>query len=75
MQFIQVRRFPLTQLQTAVEGFGGEIFDLCNVDGDSSLKISHGNFRSCHSERSEESQIVFAGQSKTMIKDVSVRSK
>jgi hypothetical protein len=74
MQFIQVRRFPLTHLQTAAQGFGGKIFELCNVDGDFSLKITHGNFRSCHSERSEESQIVSAGQSKTMIRGVSLRS-
>ena len=71
MHFIQVRRFPLVQLQTAAQGFPGEIFDLGNVDRDFSLKITHGNFRSCHSERSEESQIVSAGQSQTIIRGVS----
>jgi len=63
MQLIQVRRFPLTQLQTAAQGFHREYLKVIHIDWDFSLTIAYGNVRSCHSERSEGSQIVTAGQS------------
>jgi hypothetical protein len=67
MQFIQVRRFPLTQLQTAAQGFPCEYLKVGHIDWDFSLTIAHVDVRRskgfwiapqtshacCHSERSE----------------------
>jgi hypothetical protein len=43
MQFFQVRRFSLAQLQTGAQGLYGEILELSNVDGDLSLEIAHAD--------------------------------
>ena len=49
-----------------LHGFHGELLEACNVDRDFSLTIANGNFRNCHSERSEESLTVAAGQMKSI---------
>src|SRR5215218_1335045 len=41
---------------------GCEFFKLGNIDPSFPLQIAHQNFGNCHSERSEESLIVAAGQ-------------
>ena len=62
---------PLLQSQTTTNGRRSEVFEFGNVDGDFALEIAHGNIQSCHSERIEESQIVSAEQSQTIIREVS----
>jgi hypothetical protein len=52
----------------------GERFKNSRIDWDFALEIAYGNFRNCHSERSEESLIVAGGQTKTIFRDVSLRS-
>src|SRR5436190_358810 len=51
-----------------------ELLKIVNVHRHNSLKIAHGDFRNCHCERSEESLIVAVGQTKTIIRNVSLRS-
>ena len=41
MQFIQVRRFPLTQLQTAAQGFPCEYLKIGHIDWDFLLTVAH----------------------------------
>ena len=45
MQFIQVRRFPLTQLQTAAQGFPCEYLEIGHIDWDFLLTVSHVDVR------------------------------
>src|ERR1700756_1225657 len=74
VQFSQIGRFSHLQLQTPAQRFSCEYLEISHVDRDFSLTIAHGNVRSCHSERSEEPQIVSAGQSQTIIRGASLRS-
>ena len=62
MQFPQAGVPLLVQLQAATQGFPCEHLKIGDIDRDFSLTIANGNVRSCHSERSEESQIGSAGQ-------------
>jgi len=73
-QSSQISSFRRSQLQAAAQDFHRVLLEIGNIDRDSSLKITHANFRNCHSERSEESLIVAAGQTKTIIRNVSLRS-
>src|SRR6266536_1367752 len=72
-QFPQIRLFPLLQLQTMPQDLCVELVESSRVDWNGSLQIANRNFRNCHSERSEESLKV-AGQTKSIIRDVSLRS-
>jgi hypothetical protein len=65
-QFAQIRLLPLSHLQTMAHSFRRERLERGDVNRDFSLTITNGNFRNCHSERSEESLTVAAGQTKSI---------
>src|SRR5215216_1127091 len=61
-QLAQVSSFPSSQSQAMLHSFCCEGLELGEIDVDFALHIAQQNFGNCHSERSEESLIVAAGQ-------------
>jgi hypothetical protein len=64
IQFIQIGPFSLYAIADSGATLSCEYLEISHIDRDFSLTIAHGNVWSCHSERSEESQIVSAGNPK-----------
>jgi len=71
IQFLQVGVLLLMQFHTAAERFPSECLEFGNINTDFSLEIAQENFWGCHSERSQDSLVLSAGQSKRIISDVS----
>src|SRR5262245_23095583 len=73
-QFAQVGLFLAPNLYAKAHRTLRKFLQVANLHGYNSLEIADGDLRNCHSERSEESLTFAVSQTKTIIRDVSLRS-
>src|SRR2546423_1058909 len=70
----QISLFSLLQLQRMLHRFGRELFERGNIDPSFPLQVAHVDFRNCHSEGVKNSWSLPRGETKAIIRDVSLRS-